>query len=231
MSFTHSGTSCSNLENGNTFGRTLQLRRPPSSINPPAPPDAPPFILSADHLTNTSPFTGIGLAHSADRNFTPEWVRMRAVLERGLAMRFWDGHRGVAYVLAVESEWQDELRSLALRVSAEAESGGGGDEPVAKPWEMEEMGQEEWSEWARWVTQEREAPCTRASGELRKVLLLEQPSSGSPNEDSPSGSLSDTVSKVEWMEVSLWETDDVLQGFEQRFYSIGRGTAGGYGFR
>lgn len=146
-------------------------------------------------------------------------------------MHFWDGHRGAAYVLAVESEWSDELRSLALRGPADTARDGHEaeeaehEQAVAGPWEVEGMDQEEWEEWARWVTQEREAPCTREAGNLRAALLLEKQLTDLPDESLAA------APEEEWMEVVLWEQDKDLQDFEQRFYGVGRGTAGGYGFR
>ncbi|BGP30434.1 hypothetical protein JCM10296v2_002189 [Rhodotorula toruloides] len=227
----------SNLENGNTFGRTLQLRLP-LSVNHSSPssgksqhPDVPHVVLSADHLANTSPITGIGIAHTAERAAVPEWVRTRAVLERGLSMHFWDGHRGAAYVLAVESEWSDELRSLALRGPADAATNGGEaeeaehEQSLAGPWEVEGMDQDEWEEWVRWVTQEREASCSRAAGNLRTALLLEKQSLDLPDDRDAA------APAEERLEVVLWVQDKDLRDFEQRFYGIGRGTAGGYGFR
>ncbi|BGO98054.1 hypothetical protein NBRC10513v2_002054 [Rhodotorula toruloides] len=227
----------SNLENGNTFGRTLQLRLPlsaghtSSSSGSPQPSDVPPIVLSADHLANTSPITGVGIAQPAERAAVPDWVRTRAVLERGLSMHFWDGHRGAAYVLAVESEWSDELRSLALRGPADTARDGHEaeeaehEQAVAGPWEVEGMDQEEWEEWARWVTQEREAPCTREAGNLRAALLLEKQSTDLPDERVAA------APEEERMEVVLWEQDEDLRDFEQRFYGVGRGSAGGHGFR
>ncbi|BGP14209.1 hypothetical protein JCM10213v2_002152 [Rhodosporidiobolus nylandii] len=263
------------IQQGNTWGRTLHLRLPSTSSSRTVPsssaasassasPSPSPFILQADHLANVSPFTGLGLPassspFSAAVEDVPLWVRQRALLSRGLRMSFWDGHRGVAYVLATETSWEDELRSLSVS-SPEGEGEG-------KPWEREDMDEQEWREWGDWVEREREAQCTvekdvelpelplrggaedggdaamsggRTTEFLRSALL----SSSSRSPTSPAANLAaldgDSPPPLDigegegaagWVEIALWEDDPDLRDFERLYYEVGGGKAGSVGFR
>ncbi|GAA5982409.1 hypothetical protein JCM11641_006974 [Rhodosporidiobolus odoratus] len=341
-------SSISDIHNGNTWGRTLRLRLPlpftttnpavssssSSLINATAPDHQDSsFIPTADHLANVSPFTGLGLglasslppsAATQDAQVQvpppPLWARSQALLSRGLRMNFWDGHRGSAYVLAVETRWEDELAS-SLVVSPPFAAAGEANQPEGKekeeqekedvkPWEREGMDREEWEEWRDWVEREREAECTvdadvqglavpalprakatEGEGEeerikvnevvrresLRSVLLSSSSSSMSRSTSTLGSSvllaggtganpaaiaaLADTDSKSDsnsqsgldaisegagtvfegvgdsrgtlngWMEIALWADDPDLKDFEGKYYELGEGKAGGYGFR
>ncbi|GAA5993689.1 hypothetical protein JCM10908_002298 [Rhodotorula pacifica] len=188
-----------NLYNGNTFGRTLQLRLPPPPSN-----ISSDFIFHCDYLVNVSPFTGVGLLPSdVDTNSlstkdasplrrpshpTPLWVRQQALLSRGLETRFFDGHYGFAYVLAIENVWRDELALL--------------DKDEEKEALMSEVEMQRWRERMR---HERER-VDRCGQDLRADLVGE-------------------------MEIVPWADDPDLSGFEDRFYNVGEGKAGGFGFR
>lgn len=90
--------------------RRRQLVNPLTSV--------PPFATLADHLANPVPGTGLALLPA------PPHVRLRALLEPRLAPAFWDGHRGVNYVLCVESELK-EVGDLAEGQRGGAEAGEG----------------------------------------------------------------------------------------------------------
>ncbi|GAA5893045.1 hypothetical protein JCM6882_006924 [Rhodosporidiobolus microsporus] len=277
-----------------------------SSSDAPDTPDTPitSFVLEADHLLNPSPFTGLGALQQpfslSSRSSSPSsstspvdatkapipfWLRAQSLLARGLSAHFWDGHRRSAYVLAVETEWRDELRSLYPSSSsslppAPGRNGEGEEGSEGRPWEAEEgMGEGEWTEWSEWVRREAAAECTReadvvmqgsgaragaGAGEdgedgkeedngqgaepmsLRDALLSSSsgPSSSLPSAASPQSSsyspsfddwrsspLSTVRSSSSFLQVDLWAEDADLKEFEERFYDVGRGKAGGPGFR
>ncbi|BGP38267.1 hypothetical protein JCM10450v2_002209 [Rhodotorula kratochvilovae] len=198
------------LHKGNTFGRTLRLRHPPSSASS-SSASSEPFILTADSLANTSPLTGLGLSSlSPSAPETPRWVCERALLARGLHMRFWDGHKGSAYVLAVESGWEDELAP-----GAEGEEGDG----------------EEAKEWRAWVEREREARCGGEGPSLREELFGPDDGGG----DSASGAKGEEGEGAEEplspLEIVDWADDPDLRDFERLYYGVGRGKGGASGFR
>ncbi|GAA5998650.1 uncharacterized protein JCM10292_007130 [Rhodotorula paludigena] len=212
----------SDMHDGNTFGRTLQLRLPsaapisdPSSSNTASPSYAntsdststsSPFVFQADHLANVSPFTGLGIPVPA-ASAVPLWARQRALLLRGASMRFWAGHRKAAYVLAVEPLWRDELAEW----EDERVRGVGEDEGL-------QMSQDEWDQWRGWVARERDARCEGdEEGDIREMLAFAK-------EDKAEGAR-------DGLEVVLWADDPDLAGLEHRFYNVGRGKAGASGFR
>ncbi|GAA5872602.1 hypothetical protein JCM8547_003707 [Rhodosporidiobolus lusitaniae] len=265
---------------GDTWGRTLRLRLPTTSapfLHSPSSSESSAssssssqFILTADDLANVSPFTGLGIPSSSSSSplpFPPLWAREHALLARSLLMHFFDGHKGAAYVLAVETSFEDELKALALPQSGEDEE--------RKPWEKEGMVEEEWEKWREWVEAEREAKCTVEAGvevpargvewtvaELgqegengrKKVdlsssfssrkdslrhILLSVPFSSTPpplppshadDSDSPSP-IPPPPEQVDWLEIALWQDDPDLEGFEKRYYEIGKGVPSGRGFR
>ncbi|GAA5881637.1 hypothetical protein JCM3774_005704 [Rhodotorula dairenensis] len=189
-----------NLHNGNTFGRTLLLRLPPyrghneGSLAANTPAD---FVLHCDYLANVHPLTGTGILPTEDLSQPPPlWVRQRALLSRGLETRFFDGHLGMAYVLAIENVWRDEFLFLDREALTE-----------------ELMGDSEMQRWRERIRREqaRLAKC----GNLQDLRAADQ-LSGKDNT---------------WMEVVPWTDDPDLTGFEDRFYTVGGGTAGGFGFR
>ncbi|GAA5840711.1 hypothetical protein JCM11251_004188 [Rhodosporidiobolus azoricus] len=186
----------------------------------------------------------------------PTWVREQNLVTRGVSMHYWDGHRGAAYVLSTEIQWVDELRSFGLMSGEGKEGEGEGDgeakgegergveeeekEQEEKPWEVGEMEREEWDEWARWVEREKQANCA-ASGsgpglgsDLRSALFPSTSSSPTQQEASNSSDFSPlTVLQASkgFLEVVSWKDDPDLSGFEERFYEVGKGKAGGNGFR
>ncbi|GAA5834635.1 hypothetical protein JCM9279_007068 [Rhodotorula babjevae] len=216
------------LHDGNTWGRTLRLRVPP--LPPPLSNSSssnrrsPPFLLSADHLANVSPLTGLGIPSPSTRSSPspiPRSARARALLERGLSMRFWSGHisRG-AYVLAVESEWEDELGSGASWGEENEKQDGEAREGEDVEARYRE-GEEEQELWAQWLERERAAQCGGESEDgvhvLHDVLL------GADEAGAGAGGAG--------MEVVSWVDDPDLREFEARYYGVGRGKAGGAGFR
>lgn len=217
------GSRNSDMYDGNTFGRTLQLRLPSAASSSDSPSSAAaspsssntshststssPFVFQADLLANVSPFTGLGIPVS-DASAVPLWARQRALLSRGASMRFWAGHRKAAYVLAVEPLWRDEL--------AEWE-----DERVRSVGEDEglQMSQDEWDQWRGWVARERDARCEGdEEGDIREEMLA------FAREDKAEGAR-------DGLEVVLWADDPDLAGLEHCFYDVGRGKAGASGFR
>lgn len=167
-------------------------------------------------------------------------------------MHFWSGHKGAAYVLAVETEWKDELATLSLSTV----------QSDKQPWETEEMEEGEWRTWRNWVDQEREAECTAAEDvemaaprmfsseekeeagehgqnpvtarkESLRSLLLSSPFSSplSALSSSPPPLSAPAVAMPSWLEVVLWQDEPDLVGFEDRFYDVGHGKANGNGFR
>ncbi|KWU45631.1 hypothetical protein RHOSPDRAFT_32939 [Rhodotorula sp. JG-1b] len=181
------------LHNGNTFGRTLQLRLSQTATSATMTTD---FVFHCDYLANIDPLTGIGLLHSGDTTTPPLWVREQALLSRGLETRFFDGHRGFAYVLAIENVWKDEFLFLDREAFTEEL--------------MSEVEMQRWRERVR-RDQERVTQCSEEEN-LRETGQLV----GKEND---------------WMEVVDWADDPDLKGFEDRFYSVGGGRAGGVGFR
>ncbi|GAA5902632.1 hypothetical protein JCM8208_007024 [Rhodotorula glutinis] len=214
------------LHDGNTWGRTLRLRRPlllpPSVDSPTHEPPSTPFLLTADTLANVSPLTGLGLStsflsSSSASTAVPLSVRTRAVLERGLSMRFWSGHIGRgAYVLAVDSTWEDELDpDTAWGEDAAVQGDEAGEGAEARYRE----GEEEQEEWAQWVERERAARCDGES--IDGALALHDELLGADEAAGPAAR----------MEVVSWADDPDLREFEARYYGVGRGKAGGTGFR
>lgn len=91
----------STFYSGGTWGRTRQLSLPQLPlVSAFSPTSAAEFATSADHLANANAF-GIALLPAPPR------IRKRAALERGLNTYFHQGHRGSAYVLCVETKWDD----------------------------------------------------------------------------------------------------------------------------
>lgn len=215
----------SELHNGNTWGRTLRLRLPSSTSNSNSSERrSPPFLLTADTFANVSPFTGLGISSSTSSASSPvpRSVRTRALLERGLSMRFWSGHFSHgAYVLAVESMWEDELAPGAAWTDEEEQ---GGNERGA-PNEVEARyreGEEEQEAWAQWVERERAAQCSdEGEGDGAPVLHGELHDELVGEDDVVAGAR---------MEVVSWDDDPDLRAFEARYYGIGKGKAGGAGF-
>ncbi|GAA5960708.1 hypothetical protein JCM3765_007298 [Sporobolomyces pararoseus] len=229
--------------NGATWNRNLQLHLPElteissiTSDNSLAPTSSPERALSVDDFVNVSPFTGLGITHSYS-NSTPSSSpspnnsqlrsqpetseslsrRMQALLTQGFKTDFWDGHRGYAYVLAIQQTWEDELRDLVFEDQDPSAS------KAAKETKFEE-----------WVKREEKAQCSKERSIRNKAL-----SSIRRNRD---GELSDKDKKVEeeeekkpegekgFLQVVDWSEFDELKNFESRFYEAG-GRANGNGFR
>ncbi|GAA6052517.1 hypothetical protein JCM3770_003805 [Rhodotorula araucariae] len=254
------------LHEGNTFGRTLRLRHPPSRAPPSSSSStsSKPFLLTADALANVSPLTGLGILLRPTTSTSmpppppPPWgVRARALLARGLDMRFWDAHwrGGSAYVLAVESRWEDEL---AAPPGAWAGAGAGAGEEGEREGERErERERDGVDEWRAWVAREREAMCAAADGDgdgdrdggadHSTVSLSLREELFGPDDDGgdgvgagseAAGSSMTTAAKEEEEEERLspleivdWADDPDLRDWERLYYGVGRGKAGGTGFR
>ncbi|KPV76673.1 glycosyltransferase family 71 protein, partial [Rhodotorula graminis WP1] len=217
------------LHDGNTWGRTLRLRlprrSPPSPDSPAHEPLSAPFLLTGDALANVSPLTGLGIpisipsSSSSSSRPVPRSVRSRAALERGLWMRFWSGHIGRgAYVLAVDSAWEDELALGAAWGEGEGDRGVGEGEGAEARYRE---GEEEQDEWAQWVERERVAQCGDGDD---GALALHDELLGADG-------AAEAAATAGMMEVVSWADDPDLREFEARYYGVGRGKAGGTGFR
>ncbi|GAA5881197.1 hypothetical protein JCM1840_001282 [Sporobolomyces johnsonii] len=272
------------FSNGETWGRTLRLRLPDSttspstSTSPSSEPADASFVLQADHFANVSPFTGLGIpvvsvpspsdvllpppsslsASSATQN-VPLSVRQQALLQRGFYSEFWDGHRNVAYVLAVQNGWRDELELVpGLRAREEvgiqqerkrkrddgAEEETEGEAAETQEPETEEPMEEgftrdEWAAWKAWLTEEQDAQCSRRDDIRSRTLELTSapvrtPTVSSGDEGEPLEEEEPTeVDETDLgrMEIISWDNDPDLREFEANFYDRAGGQANGHGFR
>ncbi|GAA5949842.1 hypothetical protein JCM21900_004220 [Sporobolomyces salmonicolor] len=273
------------FSNGETWGRTLRLRLPDSTTSPSssASPSSDPaeasFILQADHFANVSPFTGLGIpvvsvpsasdillpppsspsTASAAQN-VPLSVRQQALLQRGIYSEFWDGHRNIAYVLAVQNGWRDELElvpglgageEVGLQQERKRRRADGAEEeedvvaveaqePEAEAVEPMEEGfsREEWAAWKAWLSEEQDAQCSRRDDIRSRTLELtaapvRTPAISSDDQGEPVDEEPTEGSEPELgpMEIILWDHDSDLRDFEANFYDRAGGQANGHGFR
>ncbi|GAA5923059.1 hypothetical protein JCM1841_000298 [Sporobolomyces salmonicolor] len=271
------------FSNGETWGRTLRLRLPDSTTSPSssASPSSEPveasFILQADHFANVSPFTGLGIpvvsvpsasdillpppsspsTASAAQN-VPLSVRQQALLQRGLYSEFWDGHRHVAYVLAVQNGWRDELElvpglgageEVGLQQERKRRRADGAEEEedaaaveAQEPEAVEPMeegfSREEWAAWKAWLSEEQDAQCSRRDDIRSRTLELTAApvrtpaiSSDDEGEAVDEEPTEGSESELGPMEIILWDHDPDLRDFEANFYDRAGGQANGHGFR
>ena len=236
---------CSNSNfagNGATWSRNLQLPLPaPTEISSSTSDDhlnsnsSLQRTINVDDFVNVSPFTGLGITHSySDPSLYPSPTpndsslhlrsevlptRIQALLSQGLRTDFWDGHRGYAYVLAIQQTWEDELRDLSFEAQDASK--------VAKDPVKE-------TQFEEWVKREEKAQCSREQSIRNEVI-----GSIRRNRD---GKLSEEGKMVEeaeerkpegekgFLQVVDWSEFDELRDFESRFYEAG-GRANGNGFR
>ncbi|GAA6063985.1 hypothetical protein JCM10212_002417 [Sporobolomyces blumeae] len=226
-----------------------------------------PSIVSADDFVNVSPFTGIGVGQQlevgADRvsseldpsaTTTPTTTRrlarittrLVALLSRGVSVSFWDGHRGVAYVLAIEPEWSDELGGIEFERDPRARSRGpvrervegdarpDPDRDIAEETDEEKkrpegMPLDEYRSWRAWLEVERTAECS-VRHEIRDRAVVARVPERS-REDGGTGRPGKTrLGETGFLEVVEWDkVGGGLAEFEQRFFEVG-GKPNGNGF-